>query len=420
MHPQPREDILSCVVLPDDARETLRRRLGIPEDRPLRLAYLPGPGDVIGTYFHWAEGRHDPRIPVITYSAMFYSLAALLGAVALVISETPVPPEVPPGPVTFRMLPRDRGASGLRWHLSEAAYARQAARLVTAWRPDVVILHSDMPASLFTRLSGLLILSMHNTLWPMGQEPPRTLRRRLSLARRIKGLRAAQAALCTSPECARQLKLHLPHLPMQIEAPQSPDTASPTIHRDPHRPLRTLTYVGRVETSKGVLDLVRAFGSVAPRDPDLQLHILGSGTALPALESAIRSAGLESRCTLHGHVDAARVNALLAQTDLLICPTRTDFPEGLALVVLEAARHGVPSLASSVVPAAEVLPDSTLVFPADDPDALAAALIRLVEDAPLRARLCTGTRASLALMQDRSASWGSRVAGLMLRRPDQA
>ena len=42
--------------------------------RPLRIVYAAGPGDVVGTYRHWKEGRDDPSQVAITYSGQFYDL----------------------------------------------------------------------------------------------------------------------------------------------------------------------------------------------------------------------------------------------------------------------------------------------------------------------------------------------------------
>ena len=78
---------LELLTLPDTAAEQLRRRFG-PGDAPLRLSYFCGPGDVLGTYRHWCEGRHDPRVPIITYSSMFFELVRRLNARAQVISSS--------------------------------------------------------------------------------------------------------------------------------------------------------------------------------------------------------------------------------------------------------------------------------------------------------------------------------------------
>ena len=42
--------------------------------RPLRLMYAAGPGDIIGTWKHWKEGRDDPSQVAITYSGQVYDL----------------------------------------------------------------------------------------------------------------------------------------------------------------------------------------------------------------------------------------------------------------------------------------------------------------------------------------------------------
>lgn len=408
------EDVLSCVVLPDDAEATLRRSLHIEGNRPLRIACLEGPGDLFGTFTHWAQGRHDPRVPIITYSAMIYSLTAKLNAQALLLTESPLPTDMPTGHVTFQTLPRDRRQSGVRWHLAEAAYARKAARIVNAWKPDIVVVHSDIPASIFRRLPGLRILTMHNTLWTIGQDMPRTFKRRVLLQRRISNLRAVDAAVCTSEECARQLKLFLPQLDCVVPHPQVPLDAQINSVRSANRPLRNVVYLGRVEVSKGVLDLVGAFAAVAGDNPDLHLHFLGSGGADAALRAAVQNAQLTARCTLHGHSDASKVHSILAQSDLLVCPTRSEFPEGLAVVPFEAALHGVPSLVSTAVPAAEALPNCTITFPVDQPDALAAALRRLVSDRTLHARLCEGTSGARDRMVARKWSWGSQLYSAVL------
>ena len=67
--------------MPDAAVTTPRRRL--------RLVYAAGPGDVVGTFRHWKEGRDDPSQVAITYSGQFYELCRELGAEALVVSHCP-------------------------------------------------------------------------------------------------------------------------------------------------------------------------------------------------------------------------------------------------------------------------------------------------------------------------------------------
>src|SRR6476469_6068885 len=57
--------------------------------RPLRILYAAGPGDVVGTFRHWKEGRDDPSQVAVTYSGQFYELCREIGACAYVISHCP-------------------------------------------------------------------------------------------------------------------------------------------------------------------------------------------------------------------------------------------------------------------------------------------------------------------------------------------
>lgn len=53
---------------------------------PLRIVYAAGPGDVIGTYHHWAAGRDDPSQVAVTYSSQFYDFCRETPACGYVIS----------------------------------------------------------------------------------------------------------------------------------------------------------------------------------------------------------------------------------------------------------------------------------------------------------------------------------------------
>src|SRR4051812_45960868 len=54
-----------------------------------RILYVAGPGDVIGTYRYWLEGRDDPSQVALTYSGQFYDVCKALGIRATVIGHHP-------------------------------------------------------------------------------------------------------------------------------------------------------------------------------------------------------------------------------------------------------------------------------------------------------------------------------------------
>jgi glycosyltransferase involved in cell wall biosynthesis len=148
-------------------------------------------------------------------------------------------------------------------------------------------------------------------------------------------------------------------------------------------------YAGRVTADKGMLELLEAL----ERLPGLHLAVAGDGEALPALR---RRAAALPRLHLLGQVAPAEVQRLLGAADLFVHPSRC--AEGLPSSILEAAAAGLPIVATPQGGTVEVIrsPGHGLLVPPGDAAALASAMARLVEDAPLRARLGGAARLLVA------------------------
>lgn len=412
---QERDDIKAAVVLPRGAAAALRSRWGLSAECVPKLAFMAGPGDVVGSYEQWLQKRHDPRVPVLTYAAQFFSLVAALGAQALVVTATPDRPAQPDPHFRFVCVPRDSRARGLAWHRAEYDYARRLADAITPWGPDATILGGDLKPTVYQAIArkGRLFLTLHNGFWPMGQRP-RSLRHRLRHWALGRALARAEAAVCTSAECARQFR-------ELAGAGGNTKTEMPQVlaaHLAPQRPrmrARRLLFLGRIEADKGIFDLLDAFGPLAARFKDARLVLAGSGSADGALREAIARHPARTQIEFAGLLDAAGVHDALCAADLLICPTRSAFAEGLALVVLEAAAQGVPSVASSVVPAAETAGAACATYPADDAQALGATLARLMSDDASYRALAAQADQIRPLMLDRDLGWGSCLARLLIR-----
>ena len=402
------EPVARSVVLPANAAELARQSLGLPPDAALRIAFVAGPGDVVGTFEHWVEGRHDPRTPVIAYSSMFYTVVEALRAEALVLEEHGRQPKASRPGFAFQHTPRRRTRGGIGYRLDQRAFSADVLRRLRAFRPHVVLAGIDAPPGLLARLprSARLVLTIHNTFWPMGRKPD-GLKARLKLWRMGLPLGRFDSAVCTSQECADQLAaLGGPTRTSLVEVPQMlPDfLPDAPIQREA---ARRILFLGRIEEAKGIFDLLTAFEAVADDSPEIVLAFAGAGMAEAALRARIAESRHADRVSFLGQLSAREVHERLEVSDLLVCPTRTSFPEGLALVVVEAAAHGVPTLLSSIIPAKALVPGACVEFPADDVAALTAELRRLVEQ-PEAYRALTGKLlARRAGFLDRSQSWGT-------------
>jgi glycosyltransferase involved in cell wall biosynthesis len=155
----------------------------------------------------------------------------------------------------------------------------------------------------------------------------------------------------------------------------------------PHQ-IRVIGTIGRLVPVKGHVHLVRAFGAVAHRYPDLHLAIIGEGRQRAILEKQIAELGLEQRIHLLG----ARPFALryIKAFDIFVMPS---IQEGLGLALLEAMSGRLPVIGSDV-PAMRplLLGAGGRLVKVRDEDDLAAAL----------AEYCSLTDGQLAQLGDQT------------------
>lgn len=151
-------------------------------------------------------------------------------------------------------------------------------------------------------------------------------------------------------------------------------------------PARILS-VGRLAEPKDFPTLIAAMALV-PRGR-ASLRILGDGPQRELLQTMMVERALEGSVELVGEV--ADVRPYLAESDVFVLSTTS---EGMPLAVLEAMAAGLPAVVSAVSGLHEVVLDGEtgILVPADDAEALAAGMLRLVDDAALRERLGRAAR----------------------------
>src|SRR5213593_1481872 len=142
--------------------------------------------------------------------------------------------------------------------------------------------------------------------------------------------------------------------------------------------------VAPLKPQKAPQDFVAVAARVCARVPDARFVWVGDGELRPAVEAAIRRAGLEDRIRLAGwRRDIPRVMRAL---DLFLL---TSHWEGLPQVLLQARANCVPIVATRAGGSAEAIVDGQhgwLCEPGDI-DELAARVIRLLTDSAERERM---------------------------------
>ncbi|WP_328814917.1 glycosyltransferase [Nonomuraea cypriaca] len=145
--------------------------------------------------------------------------------------------------------------------------------------------------------------------------------------------------------------------------------------------------VGRLEGVKRFDRLISAFArSGAP--PPWQLHLIGDGGELERLRAHAAGEGVGDRVVFRGLVPAARMPAEYLNASIL---GLTSEHEGLPIVLLESAAHGVPSVAFDV--SGGVRSAGPVLVPPGDVEAFGAALAGLIDSAADRRRLGAAARA---------------------------
>ncbi len=139
-------------------------------------------------------------------------------------------------------------------------------------------------------------------------------------------------------------------------------------------------FVGRLSGQKGISTLLAAMAIIEQEHPKIHLVIAGTGT----LEAKVKRFAA-SRPNVHVLGFRDDVPGVMSACDVLLVPSLW---EGFGLVVVEAMAAGIPCIASDISSLPEILETESngLLVPADDPAALARAVVRLAGDPNLRER----------------------------------
>lgn len=172
-----------------------------------------------------------------------------------------------------------------------------------------------------------------------------------------------------------------------------------------------VTTVGNIRRVKGHDVFIRAAATVLQQTPNVSFSI-GGEVLEPAyfaeLQTLIQDLKLANRVRFKGGVTKLREH--LAAADIFVLPSRS---EGFSNAIVEAMAAGLPVVATDVGGNAEAVQDgiSGILVPAEDPEALSDAILRLLSDPMLASGMGAAGR-TLAIERFTTEAMMQRIAAV--------
>jgi glycosyltransferase involved in cell wall biosynthesis len=280
------------------------------------------------------------------------------------------------------------------WMLVRLQPRRHYALVQVATLPDWLVL-----AALPLRLAGVpVLLDLHESMpdffrsrFPRAANP--IVHRALRLAERT-SIAAATHAI-TVNDALRERLLGLGIEPGHVTVVRN----TPALARFDHagHPLRPfmsdetlrLAYAGALTPTYELDVAIHAVARLAALRPALHVHLdlYGRGDSQPHLEALAGDLAIADRVTFHGRIPIEDVPAAIARADVGLAPTRRDpfTDSSLSTKILEYAAMRRPAVASRLPLVERTFPSGTVAtYEPGDADALAAAILALVDDGPSR------------------------------------
>jgi len=148
----------------------------------------------------------------------------------------------------------------------------------------------------------------------------------------------------------------------------------------------TVLAVARMYPRKRLHDLLEAAAVLAGRIPDLEVRIVGEGPESARLRALHARLGLGDRAVFLGEVSRSTLAVEYVRAHCFCLPT---VQEGFGLVFAEAMAAGLPVVACRAAAVPEVVAEDRtgLLVEPRSPQALAAALERILKDEGLRTQM---------------------------------
>ena len=193
--------------------------------------------------------------------------------------------------------------------------------------------------------------------------------------------------------CPRE-KLRMNRTPIPLEH------LAATVRRPPADGQWRLVQACRLIQKKGILTTLKALAIVKEKYPQVRYVLCGEGPLKPKIEESIKKRGLEDNVELLGWLDQQQLLEQYRIAQMFLHPsekTKEEDQEGIPNSMLEAMATGLPVVATlhGGIPEAVTNGHDGLLVPEKSPEELAAAILKLMDDASELERVSCAAAASV-------------------------
>jgi glycogen synthase len=358
----------------------------------MRIFLSLGPGDLVAATRARSAGQASTETS-LAYSDLVLAECKRRGIPTLATSYNAKADVFVDGCITVKNCPRDPLLDGVRFHTTMVRYAFTLAREARAFGATVAVIDSGTTHYFMLtllRLMGIRVaVNLHNVLWPEGYPPQGLIGKTVRWLNGWFFRHVAVAGMGVSPTCAKQVLNEAHHkIPFfQYLCQFSPDGFAVSKGYPGDGPFRVMA-VGRLEANKGFLDLVPMALALRKTSPKpVVIDVCGDGPVLNTLRALVTEHALQDCLVVHGRLQRGPLLAVYGAAHALIVPTRSTFTEGMPHVCAEGALSGLPIIANDVSNAFDVMGEAMIRANTDDPESFAAAIVRLITEPGLYAKL---------------------------------
>ncbi len=137
-------------------------------------------------------------------------------------------------------------------------------------------------------------------------------------------------------------------------------------------------YFGRVEFSKGIIDVLKSWGNVVKVKPKAKLMVVGTGSLLEESKKFVNNRNMQENVIFYGFASSEIKFKLLKESRIFLSPA---YFEGWGLSVVEALACGLPAIVSNIPTFVDLYNDlrPVKIVPLNNPHELALAILYILD-----------------------------------------